>query len=96
MKLRILLSALLGLLMAGCSSTRPGNAPMALFNGVDLTGWVIEHGGEWTVEDGALVGRNGRDWSTNPEVSGSWLRTGRTYRNFILELEFAIEGNSGI
>lgn len=96
MKLRILLLALVGLLLAGCTSTPPKTSSVALFNGVDLTGWVIEHGGEWTVENGVLIGREGQNWSTNPEVSGSWLRTERPYRNFILELDFAIEGNSGI
>ena len=31
-----------------------------IFNGKDLSGWVVMHGGEWTVEDGVLVGRNGK------------------------------------
>lgn len=84
------------MLLAGCSSSETRHAPVALFNGRDLTGWVVEHGGEWTVEDGVLVGRNGKNWSTNPEVSGSWLRTEREYGDFLLEFEFAIEGNSGV
>lgn len=69
-----------------------------LFNGKDLTGWVVTHGGEWSVEDGVLVGRNGTNWTTNPEHSGSWLRTEEQYDDFVLELEFAINksGNSGI
>ncbi len=69
-----------------------------LFNGRDLSGWVRMHGGEWSVEDGVLVGRNGTNWSTNPEVSGSWLRTEREYGDFVLELDYAIsaKGNSGI
>jgi hypothetical protein len=69
-----------------------------LFNDRDLSGWVAMHGGSWTVEDGAIVGRNGTNWSTNPEKSGSWLRTAKEYSNFTLELEYAINarGNSGI
>jgi hypothetical protein len=69
-----------------------------LFNGRDLSGWVAMHGGSWKVEDGAIVGRNGTNWSTNPEKSGSWLRTAKEYSNFTLELEYAINarGNSGI
>lgn len=86
---------ILGLAAGGCASG-PGAKPRSLFNGLDLTGWVIMHGGEWTVEDGVLVGRNGRDWTTNPEASGSWLRTEREYGDFILEFEYAIEGNSGV
>ena len=84
---------------AGCCCTR-GNKQQAklLFNERDLAGWVLMYGGEWTVEDGVLVGRNGKDWSTNPEKSGSWLRTEKQYSDFILELDYAINdgGNSGI
>jgi hypothetical protein len=69
-----------------------------LFNGKDLSRWVQMFGGEWTVEDGVLVGRNGTNWTTNPEHSGSWLRTEKEYGDFVLELEYAIStnGNSGI
>lgn len=81
--------------LAGCTSVSRSTAK-ALFNGRDLTGWVVMHGGEWTVEEGVLVGRNGRDWTTNPEQSGSWLRTKRAYRDFILEFDYAIHGNSGV
>jgi len=84
---------------AGCCCTR-GNKQHAklLFNERDLAGWVLMYGGEWSVEDGVLVGRNGKDWSTNPEKSGSWLRTKKQYSDFILELDYAINqgGNSGI
>jgi hypothetical protein len=80
----------------GCSTSKPQPVAQSLFNGRDLTGWVVMHGGDWTVEDGVLVGRNGTNWSTDPEVSGSWLRSERSYQNFILDLEYIIEGNSGI
>jgi len=84
--------------LAGCYSTPSAAATNSLFNGRDLSGWVAMHGGGWTVEDGAIVGRNGTNWSTNPERSGSWLRTAKEYSNFTLELEYAINarGNSGI
>lgn len=74
------------------------SAPKPLFNGRDLTGWVVMHEGEWTVADGILIGRNGTNWTTNPERSGSWLRTEKQYGDFELELEYAInaKGNSGI
>ena len=80
----------------GCSTSKPQPVSKFLFNGRDLTGWVVMHGGDWTVEDGALVGRNGTNWSVNPEISGSWLRTERPYRDFILDLEYTIQGNSGV
>ena len=70
----------------------------SIFNERDLTGWVIMHGGEWSVEDRILIGQHGANWSTNPEKSGSWLRTDRPFADFFLELEYAINegGNSGI
>ncbi len=96
----------LSLLSAGCTNDRvyerntcPSfGRPGQPFNGRDLTGWVAMHGGGWTVEDGILVGRNGTNWSTNPERSGSWLRSAKEYSNFTLEIEYAINarGNSGI
>lgn len=73
-------------------------APKELFNGRDLNGWVKMHGGEWKVEDGVIVGSKGVEWTTNPEKSGSWLRTEKEYSDFVLELEFAINenGNAGV
>jgi len=69
-----------------------------IFNGRDLTGWAVVEGGEWEVRNGILIGRNGRNWSTNPEKTGSWLRTEREYGDFRLELQYTIsqKGNSGV
>ncbi|MCX5771113.1 MAG: DUF1080 domain-containing protein [Candidatus Hydrogenedentes bacterium] len=69
-----------------------------IFNGKDLEGWTAVGGGDWAVENGVLVGRNGKDWSTNPEKSGSWLRTNSQYADFRLEFQYAINsgGNSGV
>ena len=70
----------------------------SLFNGKDLTGWVQMHGGDWSVENGIIVGRNGVDWTTNPEKSGSWLRTEKEYDDFVFEFEYSVneKGNSGV
>lgn len=89
---------LVAAVVAGCSTPASSDHTTALFDGRDLNGWVVMYGGEWTVENGVLVGRNGKDWSTNPEKSGSWLRTEKQYGNFILDLDYAINdgGNSGI
>lgn len=95
MKQLLIVMALLGG-WVGCSTSKPQPRSQTLFNGRDLTGWVVMHGGDWTIEDAVLVGRNGTNWSTDPEVSGSWLRTERPYQDFILDLEYTIEGNSGI
>jgi sugar phosphate isomerase/epimerase len=69
-----------------------------IFNGKDLTDWTTIEGGEWTIENGVLIGRNGRDWTTDPELTGSWLRTNEVYGDFRLELQYAINegGNSGV
>lgn len=73
-------------------------APRPLWNGRDLSGWKPERGGDWTVEEGALVARNGRDWSTDPSRAGSWLRTEKEYGDFELYLEYSVEprSNSGV
>ncbi len=69
-----------------------------LFDGKNIDKWVKMYDGEWSIENGVLIGKNGTNWSTNPEKSGSWLRTAKQYGDFVLELEFAINerGNSGI
>jgi L-ribulose-5-phosphate 3-epimerase len=69
-----------------------------IFNGKDLTGWTKIEGGDWTVEDGVLIGRNGVKWTTNPAVTGSWLSTAEQYSDFRLELQFSVNkgGNSGV
>ena len=78
--------------------TPDGGKSVSLFNGKDLTGWVVMHGGDWKVEDGAIVGSNGVDWTTDPKKSGSWLRSEKEYSNFVFEFEYAIneKGNSGV
>ena len=69
-----------------------------IFNGKNLDGWTKIEDGEWTVEDGVLIGRNGVNWSTDPEKTGSWLSTKKEYGNFRLELQFTVNdgGNSGV
>ena len=66
-------------------------APIVLFNGDDLTGWVprtAAHGGCWSVADGALV-------ATPPCVD---LLTERTFDDFVLhaELMYPEGSNSGV
>ncbi len=69
-----------------------------IFNGRDLDGLTVIDGGDWAVQDGVLIGTNGRNWTTNPEVTGSWLRTNEEYGDFRLELQYMISegGNSGV
>ena len=62
----------------------------SLFDGESLAGWVTKGGrydGDalWTVEDGAIVGRQGAG------RAGGLIYTKRAYRNFILGLEVRID-----
>jgi hypothetical protein len=56
------------------------DAPAELFNGKDLTGWVVMNKAEWAVEDGALTltGKGGN----------GWLRSEKMYKDFELSVEW--------
>jgi hypothetical protein len=56
-----------------------------LFNGSDLSGWTEAIPGGFQVEEGSLVLRNPRNYP-------NWLRTEKEYENFVLRLEFMMEG----
>lgn len=63
-----------------------------LFNGKDLTGWTIHGTEKWYVENGELVCESG------PDKQYGYLSTNKSYKNFILTLNFKLEanGNSGV
>jgi len=63
-----------------------------LFNGKDLSGWIIYGTEKWYVEDGLLICESG------PDAQYGYLGTENFYKNFILNLEFMQEanGNSGV
>jgi hypothetical protein len=65
-----------------------------LFNGRDLSGWVVDGGepDEWRVEDEALVTTGTRD---GPR---SWLLTDRDLGDFVLQFEYQLDrgGNGGM
>jgi len=63
---------------AGAGKPSRSNQWIPLFNGKDLTGWVVMHGAKFTVQNGELhlVGGMG------------WLRTKEKYRDFELKLEW--------
>jgi len=68
----------------------PKTIAQSLFDGKDLSGWQNASGGKpgagWVIEDGALV---------REKPSGD-LWTKRRFGDFVLDLEFKTEGNSGI
>lgn len=53
-----------------------------IFNGHDLTGWIVPEDGCWTVKGGFLHVRS------NAEKKGSILWTNTSYKNFIIEADF--------
>lgn len=63
---------------------------VALFDGATLNGWTT-HGGRydgnarWTVEEGAMVGRQG------PNQAGGLIYTSRPYENFVISFETWID-----
>jgi len=64
-----------------------------LFNGENLEGWTIQWPGNWSVEDGVLIGKQ------DPETGGdSWLFTNHEFNHYTLSLEFnhTPEHNSGV
>jgi len=81
-----------GLVFAGVASAAGGDW-QSLFDGQTLNGWVQKNGkAKYTVEDGVIVG------TTVLNSANSFLCTEKMYTDFILELEFLVEGgmNSGI
>ncbi len=79
------LSAIVSSAMAEDSDFHP------LFDGKSLQGWspVNSSEGNWLVQEGLLVTKG---------KGGGWLSTDKTYKNFVLKLEFRLEkgGNSGV
>ena len=81
-----------------CCGTRdvakkPGDSEwIALFNGRDLSGWTEEGRAAWTVEDGSLVGRQGRNGAPGD------LFTEGEYDDFELIVTFKMRwpANSGV
>jgi hypothetical protein len=86
--------SLLAWLAAATLSLRPAAAqePVPLFNGRDLTGWVVHGTERWYVEDGELVCESG------PDEAYGYLATEEVFRDFDLTVEFRQEadGNSGV
>ncbi len=73
-------------------------APIALFNGKDLTGWQVmgKAPSAWKVADGLLI--NDAVQETGQHKSYANIRTEREFEDFNLQVEFRVpaDGNSGI
>lgn len=89
----IVLSALVAVLLTGCSGGVSKDGWTYLFNGKDLTGWVQRNGkAEYKVENKEIIG------ISKAGIPNSFLCTEKEYGDFILELELKVDTalNSGI
>lgn len=92
MKRSFLLLTAAMLLMATLPAEGAGKGFRKIFNGKNLSGWVIHGTEKWYVEKGKLVCESG------PDKKYGYLSTEKEYYNFELELEFRQQanGNSGV
>ncbi len=75
--------------------SRPQAGFVSLFNGKDLSGWIVGPDKSWVVEDGLIALSREMD---GKEHNADYLWTRETYGDFMLELEFKIpeHANSGV
>ena len=73
-------------------ATAAAGEPVEIFNGKNLDGWKVDGAPLWSAHAGVLTGQS------NAKKKGSVLWTEKKYRDFVLELEFRMEGkgDSGI
>ncbi|MGY6744430.1 MAG: 3-keto-disaccharide hydrolase [Cecembia sp.] len=90
MKKTMLISAMLYMVVS-LSSCQQSNE-IELFNGKDLSGWIVYGTEKWYVEDGLLVSESG------PDKEYGYLGTDQNFKDFELNVEFKQEadGNSGV
>lgn len=73
-----------------------GDGFVPLFNGKNLDGWKTT--GNWVVEEDGTVTLKPRPGEKGWQRFDAYLMTERTYKDFVLEVEFKIakKGNSGV
>jgi len=87
----LMLVCLLGVCAATAFGADKESGFVPLFDGKTLSGWHAIGVGEWTVEDGVIVGRK------KAEREFGHLVTDRTFKDFTIRLKFkAVKGNSGL
>ena len=96
----IVLSLAIGIVVAAVSRIAPGRADdkddfKTLFNGKDLQDWLATQPDLWSVKDGMIIGRQGK----NQLKKNTFLATKEKYADFVLKASVRLvrdEGNSGI
>lgn len=82
-----LAGAMLGIALAAHAASEPKNF-VSLFNGKDLSGWQVPAGNtQWRVENGVLIGES------DEKLTGSMLRTEKSYGDFVVELDTRWNGD---
>ena len=96
----IVLSLAIGTVVAAIGMIEPGRADdrddfKPLFNGKDLKGWEATKPELWSVKDGMIIGKQGKNQLKN----NTFLATKEEYADFVLKASVRLvkdEGNSGI
>jgi serine/threonine protein kinase/formylglycine-generating enzyme required for sulfatase activity len=72
----------------------PANGFVSLFNGQDRTGWLVDGGdaNQWTIEDGAIVGRRSKDDNTGR----NFFLVDRDFSNYTLRFEFQVGDDTSL
>jgi Domain of Unknown Function (DUF1080) len=83
---------ILFLLLFCCTTTLLTAQRVSLFNGKDLSGWMVHGTEKWYVDNGQLVCESG------PDKEYGYLSTNEKYKNFEFSVKFKQEanGNSGV
>jgi hypothetical protein len=88
--LQILAASLVAVSLCAPATSAADGDWQTLFNGQDFTGWQNAGGGEpssgWVVDDGAIVRKE----------RGGYVWSKERFGDFVLDLEFMTQGNSGI
>jgi len=75
---RVAALVLLALIVTSAGGAQLEEGFASLFNGKDLSGWIIENKGKFSVKDGAIFLDRG----------AGWLRSEKVYQDFELRLDF--------
>jgi hypothetical protein len=83
---------LLTLILACIVVTTQAQKAVLIFNGKDLDNWTVNGTEKWFVQNGQIVCESG------PDKQYGYLSTKKSYKNFVLTLEFKQDanGNSGV
>jgi hypothetical protein len=77
--------------ISSISNAQSLKTTVKLFDGKTFKGWQGDLNQSWTIEDGAIVGGNGKDMVPHNE----FIKTADEYLNYSLKLKFKLIGTEG-